>query len=229
MFEIVDAAEYRKYRVKCSRILTKACSILYEKGITAQFTLVGSGARNMVTRNGNGPFDLDYNLIIIKALREYCDNLRLLKDTIRTALNKATKPSRFTYWQDSTSCLTAMLHFQDDSTVEFSFDVAIITKNRNQTICRLIHNKNALGNGHDQYVWNEIPDSHDVAQKAQLLKEAGLWLEVRKQYVNLKNKYLSRQDNDHPSFIVYIEAVNAVYNRHPWPRNSVSKACIIHL
>lgn len=66
MFRIVDEAECKRYRLDCSFALKRVCLMLKEKGISAQFTLVGSGARNMVTRNGDGPFDLDYNLEIIK-------------------------------------------------------------------------------------------------------------------------------------------------------------------
>ena len=67
----------------------------------------------------------------------------------------------------------------------------------------------------DQYVWNEVTNSHDVAQKAKQIKAEGLWLDVREQYVRLKEVYLARWwDKDHPSFIVYIEAVNNVYNQY---------------
>lgn len=79
MFRIVDEAECRRYRSDCSAVLKQVCSMLKEKGISAQFTLVGSGARNMVTRNGDGPFDLDYNLEIIKASEEYWNDLRHLR------------------------------------------------------------------------------------------------------------------------------------------------------
>ena len=95
--------------------------MLKEKGISAQFTLVGSGARNMVTRNGDGSFDLDYNLEITKASEEYWNDLRHLKDTIRILLDKAEKLNCFSESQDSTSCLTALLHFKDDPTVKFQF------------------------------------------------------------------------------------------------------------
>ena len=186
--------------------------MLKEKGISAQFTLVGSGARNMVTRNGDGPFDLDYNLEIIKASEEYWSDLRHLKDTIRILLDKAEKLNCFSESQDSTSCLTALLHFKDDPTVKFKFDIAIVSRNSKGKLCRLIHSKNAWGYGKDQYVWNEIPDSHDIAQKARRLKAEGLWLTVRDQYIDRKNMYLSRRwDKDHPSFIAYIETVNELY------------------
>ena len=215
MFRIVDEAECRRYRSDCSTVLKQVCSMLKEKGISAQFTLVGSGARNMVTRNGDGSFDLDYNLEITKASEEYWNDLRHLKDTIRILLDKAEKLNCFSESQDSTSCLTALLHFKDDPTVKFKFDVAIVSRNSKGKLCRLIHNKNAWGYGKDQYVWNEIPDSHDIAQKTRRLKAEGLWLTVRDRYIDRKNMYLSRWwDKDHPSFIAYIETVNEIYYQY---------------
>ena len=214
MIKFVDEAECRRYRSYCSIALKKVCSKLMEKEISAQFTLVGSGARNMVTRNGNGSYDLDYNLEIIKAPNEYWKDLRHLKGTVRILLNEATWLQCFSDSKDSTSCLTSIFHFKNEPTIEFKFDVAIVAQNPNGTLCRLIHNKNALGYGIDQHVWNEIPYSHD-ALKAKCIKAEGLWLDVRNQYVGLKEMYLSRLwDKEHPSFIVYIEAVNNIYNKY---------------
>ena len=215
MFRIVDEAECKRYRLDCSSVLKKVCLMLKEKGIFAQFTLVGSGARNMVTRNGDGPFDLDYNLEIIKAPEEYWNDLRSLKNTIRILLDEAAGLKCFSESQDSTSCLTALLHFRDEPAIKFKFDVAIVSRNSKGKLRRLIHNKNAWGLGMDQYVWNEIPDSHNVAQKVKRLKVEGLWLTVRDRYVDRKNTYLSRWlDKDHPSFIIYIETVNEIYYKY---------------
>ena len=98
--------------------------------------------------------------------------------------------------------------------VEFSFDVAITTKNKNGNYMRLIHNKNVYALGLDQYTWNEVPNSHQVKDRADKLKRAGLWQKVRDRYLEKKNMYLFRQDHNHPSFVVYVEAVNEVYNRY---------------
>ena len=208
-YEFVYESEAKRYRSDCSDVLKETCELLKEKGISAQFSLVGSGARNMITRNGDGPYDLDYNLLIMKAEERYWDDLRLLKDTIRNALNKAVGGKFFSDAQDSTSCLTALLHFNDTPNVEFSFDVAIIKKNRNGNYMRLIHNK-----PWNQYTWNEVPHSHQVTDRANELKNAGLWEKVRDRYLDKKNMYLSRQDHNHPSFLVYVEAVNEVYSQH---------------
>ena len=212
-YEFVYESEAKRYRSDCSRILKKTCELLRAKGISAQFTLVGSGARNMITRNGDGPYDLDYNLLVVKADDEYRD-LRLLKDTIRNALNKAVGGKFFSDAQDSTSCLTALLYFKDTPNVKFSFDVAITTKNKNGNYMRLMHNKNVYALGLDQYTWNEVPNSHQVEDKADELKKAGVWQKVRDRYLEKKEMYLSRQYHDHPSFVVYVEAVNEVFSQH---------------
>ena len=167
----------------------------------------------MITRNGDGPYDLDYNLLVMKADNEYRDP-RLLKDTIRNALNKAVGGKFFSDAQDSTSCLTAILYFEKSPDIKFKFDVAITTKNKNGNYMRLIHNKNVYALGWDQYTWNEVPRSHQVKDRADEIKEEGLWQEVRDRYLEKKNMYLSWQDRNHPSFVVYVEAVNEVYNRH---------------
>ena len=67
MYRLVDESESHRYRSYCARVLTETCEMLREEGINAQFVLVGSGARNLITRNGDGPYDLDYNLVIIAA------------------------------------------------------------------------------------------------------------------------------------------------------------------
>ncbi len=215
MYRIVDESEYRRYRKCCSGILTRVCVLLKnEKDIIAQFTLVGSGAHNMVTRNGNGPFDLDYNLEIIKAPEMYWKDLRKLKDTVRIYIDKASGLKGFSESQNSTVALTALLHFENEPQVEFSFDVAIVARNSKGSLCRLVNNKHSfMCRVQGQYTWNEVKNSHNVKEKSDRIKEINKWLEVRQRYEDLKNQYLSRHDTDHPSFIVYIEAVNQIYER----------------
>ncbi len=171
----------------------------------------------MVTRNGNGPFDLDYNLEIIKAPEMYWKDLRKLKDTVRIYLDKASGLKCFSESQNSTVALTALLHFEDEPQIEFSFDVAIVARNAKGTLCRLVYNKHYYiyrYGDQGQYTWNEVKKSHDVKEKADRIKEIDKWLEVRQRYVDLKNHYLTYHDKDHPSFIVYIEAVNQIYDKY---------------
>ena len=45
------------------------------------------------------------------------------------------------------------------------------------------------------------------------IKAAGRLDDLADIYRQKKNRYLSLQDNDHPSFVVYIEAVNELYQK----------------
>lgn len=63
----------------CSDIMNDIQEKVREANIPCQFFLVGSGARNMVTQNGDGPIDFDYNLNVLngfnyneKRLKECC-------------------------------------------------------------------------------------------------------------------------------------------------------------
>ena len=65
----------------------------------------------------------------------------------------------------------------------------------------------------DQWYWNQVPNSHALRDKESFLKP-NYWMEVRETYLYKKNMYLRRPyDNDHPSFICYVEALNEVYNK----------------
>lgn len=208
MYEYVTDAEVKEYRSYCAEVLTELRDRLLSKDINTQFILVGSGARNMVMRNGNGPFDLDYNLRILDMPDYYWNNLKSLKDLIRNELNSVVRRTWFSDGKDSTSVITALL--RNSEGVEFKFDIAIIAENDEGNLCRLIHDKSVWP---DRFYWNEAPKSHDVKMKVDSIKKKGNWNEVRDKYYDLKNMYLERQDYDHPSFICYIEAVNAVYQK----------------
>lgn len=209
MYYFVDEANVAPYRSYCSKVLEELRDNLNSKReINSQFILIGSGGKNMVTQNEDGPFDLDYNLRIISMPDEYWNDLKKLKDTIRNELNKIVGKTLFSDGQDSKSVITSRLVLNNDEQV-FSFDIAILAENKNGNLCRLLHNKL-----YGQFTWNEVPNSHNVKDKADLLKRKGRWNEVRQTYLDLKNMYLSRNDNNHPSFIVYVEAVNQIYNKY---------------
>ena len=213
MYEYVVEKEVKRYRSECSHILEQLRDLLNtEYGINTQFSLVGSGgdSRNMVTRNGDGPYDLDYNLIILAMSNEYWNDLRKLKDIVRNSLNKIVKDTLFSDGKDSHSVITSILHFTDTPKVKFSFDMAILAKNSKGNFCRLIHNKGYS----DSFTWNEVPSSHNVKEKADILKRNSLCNKVRETYLNKKNMYLRRNDDNHPSFVVYVESVNEVYNKY---------------
>lgn len=220
-YEYVSEKEVKPYRSECSRILTELRDYLNEEyGIITQFFLVGSGshARKLVMRNGNASFDLDYNLMVISSLEEYWHNPQCLKNRVRDSLNLILRGNRscvvrggqFSDGKDSRSVITALMYTPGIlSQVAFSFDLAILAKDKDGTYYRLLHDK-----GSNNYHWGEAPSVHDIRKKADAIKSKRHWDEVRKRYKDKKNMYLERQDKNHPSYIVYVETINDVYGKY---------------
>ena len=220
-YEYVSEKEVKPYRSECSRILTELRDYLNEEyGIITQFFLVGSGshARKLVMRNGNSPFDLDYNLMVIRMPDEYWNDTQRLKNRIRDSLNLILRRSRshvvrggqFSDGKDSTSVITALMYTPGIlSQVAFSFDLAIMARDEDGTYYRLLHDK-----GSNNYLWGEAPSVHRIREKADAIKSKRHWGEVRERYKDKKNMYLKRQDKNHPSFIVYVETINEIYRKY---------------
>ena len=205
---------YHEQRKNCC--VKKVEETLREEGINTQFFLVGSGARNMVTQNENKPIDFDYNLNVLSVdgSSDIDDwNEKDLKHSVIITCNKVMRSFNMRDVDDSTSSITTKpMHYNDEPHIEFSIDICIVTKVKNQWY-RLIHEK-GFNSFYDKYYWNEAPHSHNYQRKSFAIKSVpGWWEKVRDEYLNIKNHYLRRNDHDHPSFVCYIEAVNNIYNQ----------------
>ncbi len=217
MYHYLDDKKFvSKMRNLCGDIMQDLCHILKEYyDIGATFYLVGSGARNLIIQNNNEPVDLDYNLEIIRC--EDFEECRYIKECVRKAFNKALKLNNLNDCEDSTSSLTSkLIYFTKGNNTEFRMDICITVRDEVDNYYRLIHEKTGF-TFYDRYFWNLAPDSKRINEKVKYIKRCGKWELVRQQYENIKNMYLVRNDNTHPSFICYVEAVNNVYNsRKSW-------------
>ena len=205
-----DKSFLKRAQTDCSEMMKELEDELREEGINSQFFLVGSGARNMVMRNGNGSIDFDYNLNILS-----CGDIldcRNIKETVRKAFNRVLRNNGLHDVSDSKIPLTTdPFYYKDDEDIEFTIDVCIVRK-CNGRWERLKHEKTGIFQ-EDKYYWNIAPNSNNYSEKAKIIKTIPeYWEKVREQYKKLKNMYLTRNDNDHPSFICYIEAINNIYN-----------------
>ena len=217
MFNYVKDKEFLSHaRNLCGEIMQDFCHYLKEDyDIGAIFYLVGSGAKNLIVQNASLPIDLDYNLEIVRC--EDFEDCGFLKECARKSFDKALYEHGWRNCEDSTSSLTTeKRHFVKGNPTEFSMDVCIVCRDTAEIFYRLIHKKTGL-TYYDQYYWNEAPHSAGIQKKAKYIKKKGKWKLVRKQYLDIKNRYLRQNDHDHSSFICYIEAVNNVYNaRMSW-------------
>lgn len=214
-YAFVPKSTYKHFFNRCYNLLIPLVNELKELGITAKLYPIGSGKRHLVTQltinDVPQPFDLDFNLEIdINILPKKYRNLKKLKDTVRSTLNsiinKENSNDFFSDGQDSTSVISVPLHFEDSKDIQFTFDLAIVSRNSHGNLQRLIHNKKD-----EIFTWSPAKNSKDFETKAEKLKSAEYWNEVRTRYLEFKNQFVN--DITHPSFVCYIMAVNEVHSK----------------
>lgn len=211
MYQYVTDKDFlKRLRGTCGDIVNQLVQrINRDSEMTVSAHLVGSGGRNLVTQNAKGQIDLDYNLYIE---RSKTWNEREIKEHIRKKFNEVLQSKGWGDCRDSTSVLTTeWRRFKKGNKTDFRIDLAIIRKDYLGQH-RLIHYKTGYINL-DQYYWNLAPYAADLEKKVTAIKSNNLWDQVRDRYLAKKNFYLSKNDYAHPSFIVYIEAVNEVYQQ----------------
>lgn len=230
---VTDKQLIRSMRSCCGDMMQDLCHTLKEvSDIGAELTLVGSGARNLILQNANEPIDLDYNLKIVRSDDWDC---RYIKECVRKAFNIVLRKHGWRDCEDSKSSLTTKKYYLPGSKTLFSIDVCIVYEDEDRNFYRLIHKKTGYTNLNsisyaasiypglvtrrpvNEYYWNKAPNSRDIKFKVDYIKSNGKWELVREQYKSIKNRYLTQNDHNHPSFICYVEAVNNVYNsRKHW-------------
>lgn len=217
MYHYLEDKEFtHKMRSLSGEIMQSLCHYLKEDyDIGTSFHLVGSGAKNLILQNANNAVDLDYNLEIVRC-KDY-DDCRYLKECCRKTFNKVLREYKICDCEDSRAALTSKpIQYESGNKTKFAIDVAIIKRDKEGHYHRLIHEKTGW-DINDRYFWNIALDSKRVKQKADHIKKNGKWALVRDQYLKIKNRYLSENDFNHPSFVCYVEAVNNVYNsRKHW-------------
>lgn len=217
MYHYIQDKEFLK-RLKgtCSDIVNQLVqSINNDSVMKVEACIVGSGAKNLIAQNGNEPIDLDYNLCIVSTESINILDCRGIKEYVRKQFNKVLCSNGWDDCEDSTSALTTGKYsFQKGNKTKFSIDIAITCKYLNNWQ-RLIHQKTGFAIL-DGYYWNEVQDSGRLEEKVRVLKSEDLWGEVRTAYLEKKNFYLCRNDYNHPSFVIYVETVNQIYNQYCW-------------
>ena len=212
---IEDKQFLGRMRALCSDIVNQLVQAVNNDGaLCVRQHLVGSGAKNLITQNANQPVDLDYNLEIVESRTYSINDCGGIKEYIRDKFDEVLGRTIWGNCEDSTSALTTKKRcIVEGNPTKVSIDLCIVRKGAFGSWYRLIHQK--TGNAWtDRYYWNEVRHSNGLEDRILWLKENGCWNEVREAYLEKKNMYLSRRDHDHPSFIVYIEAVNEVYDRY---------------
>lgn len=201
---VTDKEELRELKNACETIIKNVQKSWLKEYFTFQFVLIGSGSKNLITKNGeNGEYDLDYNFILQKDKQGLANNPKKIKELFIQAFNEANPGLGFKPAENSTSVITSKLVYEQR--LYFSFDVAILCEGNNGNYLKIRRNKQ-----NNQYYWNEEKHSRNYQSKIKAIKDADKWNQLRDRYLELKNMYLSRQE-DIASFSVLIQAINEIY------------------
>ena len=214
-YQFVPKRNIRKYLQTCKSILDNLCKKLKKEGIKANYYIVGSGKSHLVTRllidGVEQPFDLDFNLEVnLDSLPEkFKKDLAKLKEKVRSELNKILKEHKTDFKDGKNTASVIIFRLINNDKTEFSFDLAIISKNKDGNLQRLAHKNN-------NYNWEMIRNSKDIEVKAEKLrKRASFWSELRDSYLDKKNYHSEYGDEiSHPSINIFIEAVNEIYDKN---------------
>lgn len=222
MYEYVkDRAFLRSMRTMCGDTINRLVQRINNDGVLeVRACLIGSGAKNLVTRNGRGDVDLDYNLEILRGAM--CE--KDIKKYVQEKFNEVLSEKGLGSCKNSTSCLTTKKWpVTADNSARVSIDLAIV-RNTDRGLQRLICEKTGIA-AHDRWFWNDAPASRGLEERVRKLKEDPvLWQEVRKLYLDKKNMYLSRNGRSHPSYIIYIETINEIYSQN-FPLSTALNFC----
>ena len=220
-YEYVSKKEYQPVRKELEQIIHRVQDQLRERGMTFQYHLIGSGARQLITRKkgGNKGFDFDYNLILPDSGdREY--NAKVVKEEFINAFKFALKGTEYKLPEDSTSVLTIKVVDTAHSRIVHSCDFAIIYYPRTGKDGEYRYLRNWKKG---MYSFETRRESQGLERKLKAIKNhPGGWNQVREEYLLVKN---NNRDPDKRSYVLYIEAVNNVYNQINW--NSYPKGLIV--
>ena len=207
-YEWVHEAEWKPVRNELIELI-KSVQEALRKEFTFQFEFIGSSRRNMITRvaagNSGYDFDVDFRINLKKAEKKYSP--KRLKELFIQALNGVVGKYGYDYCEDSTTVITIKKKDRKNSRIIYSCDIAIVRGDEEQgeAVEYILHNKRTK-----QYQWAERSmEYRGLEEKAESIKEAGRWDEVRSVYLDKKNQFSPGKK----SKALYAETINEMFDR----------------
>ena len=212
-YEYVNRSEYAPVRKELEQVINRLQDEMRKSyGLTFQFRLVGSGKRHLITRikGGNKGYDFDYNLILTPPGDGYLYIAKVIKQDFMNALKTALKGTKYSFPKDSTSSITIKVVDKNGKKIEHSCDFAIIYYGSNDGDDGYFYLRNNKRQPGYQFVFRT--SNFYLDEKVQEIIADEGWPYIREEYLLLKN---NNHKNKHrkPSFALYAEAVNNVYNQ----------------
>lgn len=213
MYEYVKKSEYTPVRKELEQVINHLQNEMRKSyGLIFQFHLVGSGKRHIITRikGGNKGYDFDYNLILTPPENGYRYIAKVIKQEFMDALKIALKGTKYSFPKDSTSSITIKVVDKNGKKIEHSCDFAIIYYGENDGDDGYFYLRNNKRQQGYQFVFRT--SNFYLDEKVQEIIADDGWPYIKEEYLLLKNNNY-RNKHRKPSFALYAEAVNNVYNQ----------------
>lgn len=191
---------YRKNLRKIREPLIHSVQDKVRKHFTFQYKFTGSIKYNMVTyiEEFNKGYDIDVDFYLNSNASDI-EPEEIIKE-IKNAIDYE-KEDCYDYAENSTSVLTIKVKDKENSKIIHSVDFAIIKdENCQKKYIHLYKEKN-------EYVWKEKSHLNEVGDKICEIKKKLLWNNVRKLYLDKKNK----DKNDKKSYSLFLETINEIW------------------
>ncbi|HHX70506.1 MAG TPA: hypothetical protein GX708_20940 [Gallicola sp.] len=212
-YEYVPRSEYTPVREILEEIIRKV-QYHMKPEYTFQFVLIGSGRKKLITREkgSNKGFDFDYNFVLQNVYEDYNEPVDI-RQNFFNIIQEVSKDYGYKT-EDSTTSITIKLVDQDNKKIVHSCDIAIVEEieDENDVTSQWVYVRDKSKNK-PSYTLRERPNSYRYNNKISDIEGAGLWNELRDEYLKIKNK---NHDSNKKSFQLFIEAINNVYNRYEW-------------
>ena len=177
------------------------------KEFTFRYDFIGSDSRNMVTYDpkSNVGYDFDVNIRINDP--EECYSPKEIKKILRAGFDKYVKKFNFDYSEDSSRVITIKVKDTKNSKIIYSCDFAVVRDFEDGSQQYLRFNKDTKC-----YVWEWQPEGYYLLpERIELIKENGLWQEVRDLYIEKKNK---NTDKNKKSRTIFAETINEIVTNY---------------
>lgn len=210
-YEYVPRSEYTPVREQLEEIILKIQEKMKPK-YTFQFVLIGSGSKKLITKEkgGNKGFDFDYNFVLKKIKPDY-DKATIIRENFLKFIQDIVADYGYKV-EDSKTAITIKLIDHQNKKIIHSCDIGIVQDyedeygNISQKI--VVRDKNY---NHPHYIWNERPKSINHLEKLSNIEAAGLWNELKVDYLKLKNA-----NKDKKAYQLFIETVHNLYDKYEW-------------
>ena len=186
MYEYIKRSEYSEPIQKCLGIIRDVQKDL-KNNFNIQIHLIGSCKSRLMTKNGNGPYDFDYSLEIVKNKNNIKDPEEIRKKFFNS-FQKFANNHGFHKMNNGSRVIELKSYSTEiNNHISFILQVAIIQKIEDVMNIIKFDKENNI------FIWNQEEDHSELNKRFRKLRKI-CWLNFKDKYLKKKNYYLTKNE-----------------------------------